>query len=367
MHICFVALTAYPVLNPKIGVNLIGGAELQQVQIAKLLLSEGYQVSFITLDYGQEDGEIIDGIKIFKTYKVNDGLPGLRFFYPRFTKLIQTLAKVDADLYYTRAAGVVSGFLALYSLVNKRVRYVYAGASDADFMPDKLLIKFKRDKFLYEAGLRRANAVICQSETQKQLLKNNYKIDGVVIPNFFNESCIDIPEKQRNKILWVGKVRELRQPHLYLDLAEKFPNLDFVMIGGPDASDPDLYKSVETRASKIINVFFLGFQPFEITEQYFDQCKFLINTSRVEGFPNTFLQAMRRGIPIISFVDPGRMVALNGLGVIAKDFSGLEDAVRGASLKTDFDLEAIKNFYSMNFSKSSAILNYQNLFEKICY
>ncbi|MCJ7570337.1 MAG: hypothetical protein MUO82_00445, partial [Candidatus Thermoplasmatota archaeon] len=66
--ICFVSLASYPLIS-KSNEQLVGGAELRQVLIAKSLLQENYDVSFIVYDHGQKPGEIFDGIKILKSCK----------------------------------------------------------------------------------------------------------------------------------------------------------------------------------------------------------------------------------------------------------------------------------------------------------
>jgi len=53
LKVCFLSLSAYPILS-KANLGFVGGAELQQVFIAKELQSRGYEVSFVTYDHGQE-------------------------------------------------------------------------------------------------------------------------------------------------------------------------------------------------------------------------------------------------------------------------------------------------------------------------
>ena len=79
-HVCFVALKCYGHLTGKDVGRSIGGAEVQQVMMARWLSQNGFRVSFITFDHGQMDAEDTDGITVYKTYDPAEGFPVLRFF-----------------------------------------------------------------------------------------------------------------------------------------------------------------------------------------------------------------------------------------------------------------------------------------------
>jgi hypothetical protein len=53
--------------------EIIGGVELQQYFVGKGLREKGFGVSYVTRDYGQPDGENVDGLIILKTYEPTEG------------------------------------------------------------------------------------------------------------------------------------------------------------------------------------------------------------------------------------------------------------------------------------------------------
>ena len=77
--ICFLALSSYPTLA-KTTTQQIGGAEVQQILIAKELMKRGFAISFIVHDYGQKPVEVIDGITVYKIFPVDYNIKGAKIF-----------------------------------------------------------------------------------------------------------------------------------------------------------------------------------------------------------------------------------------------------------------------------------------------
>ena len=70
----------------------IGGVERQTSLTARWLTEQGYRVSLITWDEGQQDGDVVDGVRLIKMCRQDAGFPGLRFFHPRWSSLKTAIA-----------------------------------------------------------------------------------------------------------------------------------------------------------------------------------------------------------------------------------------------------------------------------------
>ena len=113
MKICLVGLDNLPVLAPEHRQHPIGGESVQQTLLGRALARRGHYVSMVVADHGQVDGAEWEGIRVFKAYRPDAGIPVLRFIHPRWTGMWSALARADADLYYTSCAGMQVGLLAL--------------------------------------------------------------------------------------------------------------------------------------------------------------------------------------------------------------------------------------------------------------
>ena len=225
MKICFVAPNIYPIISNKNQIEKIGGAELQQYFIGKGLRDNGFSVSIVTEDYGQPDRENIEGLLIFKAYKRSEGIFGLRFFFPRLHKTWKALKRADADIYFVRSDTFLLGILAIFcKLYNKRL--VFSAAHDKNFIPNEFRMKTKyrivkiRDKYLFLYGLPRADRIIVQSEYQKKLLWDNFKLPCQIIRNFSPEKPVRLKAEQRKYVLWVATIRSWKRPIQFVNLAK---------------------------------------------------------------------------------------------------------------------------------------------------
>ena len=161
LSVCRLVLRRWPA-----PARYFGGAERQQVLLARGLAARGHDVSFVTLDYGQDDGTVHGGIRAYKAYAPSDGVPGLRFFYPRWSGLVAAMRRSGSDAFYQMGADSETGQIAAWCRLHGK-SFVFSMASDSDANPVLPLLRSRRQRALYRAGLRRADAVVAQTETQR--------------------------------------------------------------------------------------------------------------------------------------------------------------------------------------------------------
>jgi len=364
--ICFVNNDNYPVLNPEFGSNYIGGESVQQILLAKALAKRGHEVSTVVADLGQHDGEVFDGVRVLTTFSPGAGLPALRFIHPKLTSIISALKRADADIYYQSCAGMFTGVTAWFAHRYKR-KFIFRVASDSDCVSGEQIISYWRDKKLYEYGLKKADLIAVQSKYQAELLQTNYNLDSVKI-NMAVEPPNGLGVKRDIDVLWVNNYRELKKPERCIQLALMLPEVNFVMIGGPCPGEETFYDEIYKRTQDMENLKMIGFVPYHEVSTYYSRARVFVNTSDVEGFPNSYLQSWVRGTPVVAFFDPDGLIQREGLGHAATDLKDMADAVN-VQLADDsiwrLTSERTQAYAMANYHPDRIAVLYENLFKKM--
>jgi glycosyltransferase involved in cell wall biosynthesis len=364
IKICILSELAYSLISGK---GIRGGAELQMTILTKELVRRSYNVSFVTFEKSGSSNEVIDGINVYNPF--NNQNKGSTYLFPQnIYKLLKTLKKIDADIYIQRAASPLTGFISFFSKLNNKI-FLYSASSDNDVSTYLSLKSIKDLKNLFfRYGVKHSNMVICQTNHQKNLLKQILDINGKVIKNFFPLPKIIKKKKPSSvKILWTGRMRKEKRPDLYLNLAKSFPDFKFLMIGGPSSVHPEFYDEIKESAKKVKNLDFIGFVPHNQMEKYYTESMLLINTSSNEGFPNTFLEAWGYCIPVVSLgFDPDEIICKNKLGFHSKTFDQLIEDIK-TLIKNDqlrAEIGANAKIYIENEHNVTKLANeYEQLFE----
>lgn len=309
-NICFVApgLTAiYSLLLNKKPAK-IGGPDVHLYLLIRELVDRNFNVSIIVHNEEGPTIEHINGVDIIKIEEESHNIRLINIII-RIFNIFKAMKRANACTYVQR--GSMNGVVSLFCSIANR-RFIYSIASDGQV--DRELIK-KIEEYhhpvisgLADFGnwldIKLADIVVIQNEYQRDMLEKNFSRDGVLIKKPFPLTERKIPEKVKPPIvLWVGSMAEVKQPDLFLKLAEEIPEAKFQIIGGP-SGDEKLYNKIKEDSKRISNLDFLGIISFHEINQYFSDASILVNTSVFEAYPPyAFLQAWMNYTPIVSLHD----------------------------------------------------------------
>ena len=368
-RICIVGLDSYGMLageGDARGGKYIGGEAIQHVLLARAWRDLGHDVSMIVHDEGQGARRVHEGIRAIAAHSRQGGVPGLRFFHPRATKLLSALMAADAEIYYQSPAGAYTGITGWFSRASDR-QFIFRVASDSDCEREHGRIQFWRDRKLYNYGLRRANLVAAQTEYQSRLLRENHHIDSHVVNMMVEAPRGDGNAPKDIDVLWVSNMRALKRPEPALELARQLPRVKFTLVGGPMPGGQTYHDDVMAAAARLPNVTMLGPVRYRDTGALFDRAKIFLNTSSIEGFPNTFLQAWIRGVPVVTFFDPDGLTQRLSLGRVATSVDDMREAIRGL-MEIDVDRQLLgrraREFATREFT-SGVAARYLELLDRV--
>ena len=370
VKICLVAHLAYGAITGGTK-GTIGGVERQTSLMAKWLVKQGHSVSLLTWTEGSAEDEIVDGVHVIKICRKDSGLPGIRFFHPRWTGLISAMKRADADVYYQNCGEYVTGQVAMWCKMNNK-KFVYSLANDSDAEPSLAVMHTLRERWLYKYGLLNADQVIAQTNTQKNSLKNGSNLDSIIMPMPCpgpTPSEYKPLSRNENKpsILWAARMHRSKRLEVLLEVAAELTEYNFV-VGGSPGKESEYSQHLIDSMNKADNIDYLGMVARADMPDLYRSSTLFCCTSEYEGFPNTFLEAWSQGLPIVSTFDPDNLIAEKKLGLRAKSKDELVSGIR--TLCSDIKLwEAhssnAREYYQTNHSVDNVMERFEKIFINI--
>lgn len=324
--ICIVGLEDYAMLTRDNAYGYVGGESVQHVLLARAWRDLGLDVSIIVYDHGQPRVTMVDGIRAIAAFRAEDGLRGLRFFHPRVSGVIGAIRSVQADAYYQSPAGAWSG-ISVWCANRLGKPSILRIASDFDCIRGKQPMRLLRDRKLFDYGVLNATLLVAQSTQQRNLLQEHYGVPSEIV-NIAVELPSDNAHARKDvDVIWVGNLRHIKRADLLIELAQRLPDYKFVLIGGSLPGHEGYFEDIRKRAAELPNVQMTGGISYEQVGSWFDRARVHVNTSDVEGFPNTFLQAWARSVPVVSFFDPDGVIQRRDLGRSCRTLEDMSYAV----------------------------------------
>lgn len=321
--ICFQALDAYSLFDKSTS-HPFGGAEFRAYTFMNELKKD-LEVSAIVKDYGQPAKQRFDSITVMshpyhvsgqntKGRSVFSRLGALKLSGSAYEKHLKydIYAKSGADIFCAFEITSATLLLSEYCKENNKQLFLFI-ASDAEVSGSAPQDIFKTNNDLFKKVINSASRIFVQNKTQLANLEKNYGKEGILLKNpvKFTEAR---ESKKEHDFLWVGKSNPVKQPLEFVKLAAAMPQQRFFMV--MNVSDRKLH--AEVLEKKPSNLTIIEFASHLEMDSIFGASKIVVCTSLLEGFPNTFLQAAKHRVPVLSTgIDPDGFVSEFNCGIIS--------------------------------------------------
>jgi glycosyltransferase involved in cell wall biosynthesis len=275
---------------------------------------------------------------------------------------------VDADIYLQMGAGSETGLTALgCKFVPRRARFVFCLACDADCKGPLGARRLGVENMLYQYGVKNADLIVAQTQSQQQNLENALGLKSQVIPMAVAPPVGAIPasDARAKSVLWLGRLMPDKRFEWLLEAAKRCPEMQFHVAGTPN--QPSGYAAgLMSTAAGIPNVRVHGRLARPELNKLFQTCGLLCCTSKLEGFPTTFLEAWSCGMPVVTTFDPDGIVQRNGLGRVATTLEEIVGHLKSLPGTPDYSTMsiAVKTYYADNHSVASISRRFRRAFER---
>lgn len=364
MHcICFVVPQGYAVFSDR-SVGPIGGAEIQQMLMAKALVKVGHDVHVIVKDHFYKQDYQWCGVNVHPC-KFRYLLKSNLYFIPDTIKLIHLMRKIKADFNLLKTPTSILFAMGLHRKIfgGKLIKLM---AHDRDcFRSDKGIVSH-----LYPIGVKFLDYTVFQSKYQLVEGKKGLDLKGAVIKNIAHGEIEAVSRDKDIEVLWVGSCIKRKQPEVFVKLAQKLPELNFKMVLSKTDNNP-LADSLLKEIGEMSNIENLGQIKHEKIGEIYSRTKLLVSTSESdgEGFPNTFLQAWQFGVPVVSLnVNPDNIITENEIGIVS---GSIDKMINDVNLLLSDDLKREKlgsntvKYMKSNHSEEVIVKRLNEVFEEL--
>jgi glycosyltransferase involved in cell wall biosynthesis len=276
-------------------------------------------------------------------------------------RLYRLHEKESPDVVYQRVGCAYNGICA-YNCRQRNIRYVWHVSLDNDLHPEiGRFPRFSRpiERWIRDCGIRNADQIITQTSDQSDVLLERFGEMSTVVPNFHDIPETGIEKHAKFTIVWVANFKPAKRPEAFVEIVNAFPDdwdAHFIMVGRGGDKEP--YASMIRAASRRASFDYLRELPVSAVEELIESAHCLVNTSAVEGFPNTFIQSWYRRTVVASLtIDPDQTLSELGNGLLEVSLSKLAaaiDEVRHDSAKFDSITERAYQYACVRHNPSNA-------------
>jgi glycosyltransferase involved in cell wall biosynthesis len=319
-HVCLISTEI-------LGWGKAGGYGFVVRMMGAELIKRGYRVTVIIPKPRDvvEYSTLLDGIAV-RSYPRLDFSGGMALF-----------RQADADIYHSHEPSL-GGWLAMRAMPHRKhivtnqdprlLRDWWIEFRHPTYSPLQVLrtAAYYENPFTRRA-VRAAHRVMVPAHYLKKIVAKKY---GLAAEPIFMPTPIRVPpavsKADKPTVCYLGRLDRRKRPERFLQLAAKFPGVQFVCVGEAQDQgyDADLRRQYGRQPNLELTGFIDQFRDSRVSE-ILASSWVLINTSAREGLPNTYMEAAAHRCAILSAVDPDGFASRFGHHAPDGDFaSGLE-------------------------------------------
>lgn len=310
-----------------------GGAAVEWYHWIKGFNEKNVRVGVLTLKGANKYITKKLDFDLIETWDENKGIPKLKLFYPLIPSFYKAIKNYDPDYLVLETSRRESIILAVISKMLRK-KFVYRVASDLEVDERIKNYKAKFYIYLFYFSLRLADIIFCQNNYQQERLKRKFPNKNIILLNTpFSLAVNKIlkGKSERSYIAWIGTFRSVKNIPALLEVVKKLPDIKFKIAGGKIIKDftDDATECAVNELKNLKNVEFVSHMNYEEIPKFLERAYALLNTSRLEGFSNTFLESWSAGTPIVSTknVNPNNIINNFNLGVVTDSYDDLPNSL----------------------------------------
>jgi N-acetyl-alpha-D-glucosaminyl L-malate synthase BshA len=286
----------------------LAGTEIATYNIAKYLARRGHEVHVVTSwDEGLPKESFEEGFYVHRIHIPRLEIVGYTLHVLKELLLIKQL---NPDIVH--AQGIPRGVACVLAKKLLNIPCVVGGRGSDVYQP------WKYEKVISKFVLGNADALIALTDHMKQKMieiLGRERDDIFVIPNcidyeFFSSylrkqghATLEPVNNKKKVILYVGRLEPVKGVR-YLVQAVRilinrgFRNMKLLIVG--DGSEKRYLEELVKKLGLEDYIVFVGRAPHDKIPEYMASADLLVLPSLSEGFPNTIIEAMAMGLPVIA-------------------------------------------------------------------
>ena len=351
----------------------MGGSEYQTLLIAEGPADLGHEVIFLVTDAAKEGETKTNELRVMEA-------PGWRSVGWRTHQesVTETLRQTDPDICYVRVFEEIATIVPWCKKASVPVVSVSASAKTANpfllgYHPVETLAHLRSLQTFRHLrsffSIRSSSVHVCNTRALKQQMRRWFPRKRINV--IYNGSPVPPPEEVHHEssgqVIWVNNLKRWKRPEVFVELARRLPQYDFVMIGKISAGRRYTRQTTTALENAPDNLRYLGPLPLaQVNTMIADSDLLLYTSLPVEGFGNSFLQAWFRGVPTLSLsFDLDGILEREGVGRCAMTFEELvadvEELMADESLRGAMGARA-RQYAVGHHSARTMVADYERLF-----